>query len=148
MKNKYSPFFAAYNASVKAGNPNSKEEVIEAFTNGRTRSLKDLDVRELQELVRRLQMLVPAPSPSERAGGEVADKMRKAIIAIFRSMNKTVDEAIAWAEKQGVKGIKKQFNSYTTGELYVLIAIAEKIKAGWQKDIRKQITEKMNHEQD
>jgi hypothetical protein len=136
MKNKYSPFFAAYNASVKKGNPSSKEETIKDFTNGRTTSLKDLSVWELQELTRSLQYLTPAPN-------DKADKMRKGIIAIFKSMNRTLEDAKEWTEKQGVKGIKKPFNSYTTGELYVLIAIAEKIKTDWEKSIRKQVTEKL-----
>lgn len=136
MKNQYAPFFAAYNASVKAGNSLSKEEQINIFTNGRTSSLKELSHWELQELTRSLCMVAPAPVVNDKA-----DKMRKAIIAIYRSMGRTVADAIAWAEKQGVKGTKKQFNQYTTGELYVLIGIAEKIKADWSKSIRKQITQ-------
>lgn len=137
MKNKYSPFFAAYNDSVKRGNPFTKEEVISNFTNGRTSSLKDLDHWELQELTRSLRQLAPPVTPS--GDGGKADKMRKAIIAIFKSMNRTVEEAKTWAEKQGVKGVKKGFNEYTTGELYILIAIAEKVKSDWQKSIRKKV---------
>jgi len=134
MKNKYSPFFAAYNASVKAGNPNTKEEVIQSFTEGRTKSLKDLDIRELQELIRSLQRITPSNWENDKA-----DRMRKAIMAIFHSMGKPVETAIAWAEKQGVKGVKKPFNEYTTGELFVLIAVAEKIKSDFNKGIRKQV---------
>lgn len=141
--NKYAPFFAAYNNSVKKGNPLSKEEVISNFTNGRTKSLKDLDHWELQELTRNLNMLAPA---TDQSGGPKADSMRKGIIAIFKSMDRTVEDAKQWAEKQGVKGVKKGFNEYSTGELYVLIGIAEKIKTGWQKSIRKQI-EKLNDPQ-
>jgi hypothetical protein len=137
MKNKYAPFFAAYNQSVKRGNPYTKEEVISNFTNGRTQSLKDLDYWELQELTRSLRKLAPPVTPSGDGGRP--DKMRKAIIAIFKSMNKTVDDAKAWAEKQGAKGVKKGFNQYTTGELYILISIAEKIKSDWQKSIRKKV---------
>jgi hypothetical protein len=141
MRNKYSQFFAAFNTSVKRGNPYSKEEQIKIFTNSRTSSLKDLSDWELQELTRSLQVSSPV-TPS--GDGGKADKMRKAIIAIFRSMNRTVDDAKAWAEKQGVRGEKKPFNDYTPGELYVLIGIAEKIKQDWMKSIRKQVTEKLN----
>jgi hypothetical protein len=51
-----------------------------------------------------------------------------------------VADAIAWAEKQGVKGVKKKFNDYTTGELYVLIGIAEKVLSDWEKGVRKQFS--------
>lgn len=136
MKNKYAPFFAAYNDSKKRGNPSPKEEVVCNFTNGRTSSLKELDHWELQELTRSLRQLAPPVVPANQ---EKADKMRKAIIAIFKSMNRTTGDAKAWAEKQGVKGLKKAFNEYTTGDLYILIGIAEKIKSDWQKSIRKQV---------
>jgi len=142
MKNKYAPFFAAYNKSVQRGNPCSKEEVLKDFTNGIKTSLKQLTEWELQELTRRLTSLAP------KQNNDKANKMRKAIIAIFKSMNRTVDDAKEWAEKQGVKGTKKPFNAYTTGELYVLITIAEKIKADWSKAIRKSVTQNFaNHEQ-
>jgi len=133
MKNKYSPFFAAYNTSVKRGNPSTKEDTIKDFTNGRTASLKELTDWELQELTRRLNVFAP------NLWGGKADSMRKAIIAIFKSMEKTTEQAKAWAEKQGAKGNKKQFNHYTTGELYVLIQIAEKIKKDWLKNLRKSL---------
>lgn len=143
MKNKYAPFFAAYNKSVQMGNPYTKEEVLKDFTNGIKTSLKDLSIWELQELTRRLTSLALPQQNNDKA-----DKMRKAIIAIFKSMNRTVEDAKAWAEKQGVKGTKKPFNAYTTGELYVLIAVAEKIKYDWQKSIRKKVTQNFaNHEQ-
>jgi len=142
MKNKYASFFAAYNASVMKGNSYTKEEVVKNFTNGIKTSLKELTVWELQELTRRLTSLAP------KQNNDKADKMRKAIIAIFKSMNKTVDDAKDWAEKQGVKGIKKPFNNYTTGELYVLITIAEKIKTDYNKAVRKTVTQNFeNHEQ-
>ncbi len=129
---KFSAFFSAYNASVKCGNRLSREEQISEFTQGRTDSLKDLTHDELKELTRRLMGTVPPPDPK-------ADKMRKSIIAIFHNMNKTPKDAIAWAEKQGVKGLKKPFNSYSTGELFVLIRIAEKVLSDYQNAIRKAI---------
>lgn len=142
MKNQYSSFFLA----LKKLPGLSKEEAVYDFTQGRTRSLRKLDHWEVQELTRRLNDLTPGPSPkregsptAQHPGGEKADKMRKAIIAIFRKMGRTVADAIAWAEKQGVKGVKKKFNDYTTQELYVLIGIAEKILTDWEKGIRKQI---------
>lgn len=128
--NKYAQFFAAFNNSVRSGNPYSKEELISMNTDGRTTSLKDLTDAELREIIDLLNV-------SNQARQSKADKMRKAIIAIFKDMERTTAQAIAWAEKQGVKGVKKKFNSYTTGELYVLIQIAEKIQIDWRKGVRK-----------
>lgn len=135
MRNRYAGFFAAYNASVSAGNPNTKEETIREFTNGRTKSLKDLNNDELDALVLNLNSLSRF-APKKPVPDDKADKMRKSIIAIFKQMGKTTQDAINWAEKQGVKGAKKKFNDYTTGELFTLIRIAEKVRAEWQLTIR------------
>ncbi len=131
--NRYTAFFAAYSASVKAGNYLSKEELVQSFTGGATTSLKELTDAQLAELTAKLNALNPAPVPGKE------DKMRKSIIAIFRHMNRTPQDAIDWAEKQGVKGVKKRFNDYTSQELYILIRIAEKIHVDKNIALRKQI---------
>lgn len=133
--NRYTSFFGAYNASVKRGNPYSKEDVVKDFTAGRTKSLKDLSHAELQELTRSLNQTSGFVAGSKYANDK-ADKMRKSIIAIFYKMDRTANDAKAWAEKQGARGQKKRFNDYTTGELYVLIGVAEKIYEDWAKAIR------------
>jgi hypothetical protein len=139
--NQYSGFFKA----LKKLPGLSKEEAVYDFTSGRTRSLQKLDYWEVQELTRCLAEIAGKVQVSRQEdtkktdqfpGGEKADKMRKAIIAIFRKMGKTVPDAITWAERQGVKGVKKGFNEYTTGELYVLIGIAEKILGDVETKIR------------
>jgi hypothetical protein len=134
--NKYAAFYAAYNASVKRGNSNSKEEMIQQFTNCRTSSIKDLNDAELKEIVAVLNA-ISGVKPVVK--DEKADRMRKAIISIFKKMNRPTKDAIAWAEKQGVRGEKKDFNDYSTGELYVLINVAEKVLADWQQALRKKI---------
>jgi len=139
MKNKYAPFFTAYNDSKKRGNPLTKEEIVYSFTNQRTNSLSNLSHAELAELTRRMRNITPANTNKTYPGGETANKMRKAIIAIFRRMDRLPADAIAWAERQGVKGVKKAFNDYTTGELYVLIAIAEKVQQDWTKAVCKRV---------
>lgn len=133
--NKYSPFFAAYNHSLTRGNTLTKEEQVQQFTRGRTQSLKDLTDAELAELTRALRILLLPPPPQNKK----EDSMRKAIIAIFKSMGRQTADAIQWAEKQGAKGVKKKFNDYSTGELFILITIAEKIKADFTKSIRQKI---------
>lgn len=134
--NKYSPFFTAYNHSLTRGNTLTKEEQVQQFTRGRTQSLKDLTDAELAELTRSLRILAPPPPPPQN---KKEDSMRKAIIAIFKSMGRQTADAIQWAEKQGAKGVKKKFNDYSTGELFILISIAEKIKADFTKSIRQKI---------
>lgn len=138
MANPYTAFFSAYNASQKAGNRSSKEEVVLDFTKGRTASLRDLSQNELKQLVDSLNNL---SGFKPKVTNDKADRMRKAIIAIFKKMGRPTTAAVAWAEKQGVRGIKKPFNEYTTQELHVLIQIAEKVLSDWQKAIRKSISE-------
>ena len=141
MINQYSTFFAAFNASQKRGNPFTREEIVFDFTGGKTKSLKDLSRAELSELTLYLNRLNGNAAAPNKYANDKADKMRKSIIAIFHNMGRSVQDAIAWAEKQGVRGVKKKFNDYTTGELYVLIGIAEKIKADYATAIRKRITD-------
>lgn len=139
MANQYARFFAAFKNSQLKGNPFTKEEVVSNFTNGRTGSLKDLSHFELNELSRSLSLLAPEKQPT-RPADDKADKMRKAIIAIFKSVGKTTTDAITWAEKQGVRGQKKKFNDYSTGDLFVLIGICEKVRADKLKNIRKELS--------
>lgn len=129
----YKQFFAAYNASVKAGNTFTKEEQIHIFTGGRTTSLKELSLNELKEITALLNRGNPKPV------NDKADRMRKSIIAIFKKMNRPTAAAIAWAEKQGVKGEKKKFNDYTPQELFILIRIAEKVYEDWLRSVRNQL---------
>lgn len=143
MANHYAAFFAAYNQSVKAGSPLSKEEVVSDFTQGRTTSLKDLSGQELDALVVRLNQSIrfvkkAQPKAIENPKG---DSMRKAIISIFYKMNKTANDAKEWAEKQGVRGTKRRFNDYSNSELFTLIGVAEKILAEWQLTIRNKISQ-------
>ncbi len=133
---RYSAFFAAYNASVKAGNPYSKEEQVSIFTNERTESLKDLSDQELKELTALL-------NTSYVVDKTKADKLRKALISIFHQMKyeNAAAAAKAWAEKMGVgageKNIKKPFNNYNNQELKTLIFKAEIVLADFRRRINK-----------
>lgn len=129
----YKSFFAAFKNSVAHGNKFSKDEYIHLFTEGRTTSLKELSQRELGEITANLNALCPAPDYGK------GDRMRKSIIAIFHNMDRAPAQAIAWAEKQGVRGRKRKFNDYNNGELYVLIRIAEKALASYRTSVRKGI---------
>ena len=133
----YAHFFAAYKAAKAAGNPLTREEVILDFTGGRTNSLKQCPLQEINQMADLLnkQAGKKAPPPAD----DKADRMRKAIISIFYKMNKNAADAKAWAEKQGVAGIKKPFNDYTTQELFTLISVAEKVLADHNSVIRKNL---------
>jgi hypothetical protein len=137
--NRYSAFYAAYNTSVAKGNPNSKVEVVNQFTNGKTSSLQDLSDWELQELVRRLNTLTGAKYAPKTDEEIKKDKLRKAIISQFHLMNRTPAQAKAWAEKYGVQGAKLPFNGYNASQLYLLLKNAEQVVADWRKSIRKAV---------
>ncbi len=97
----------------------SRKDVIRSFSNGRTESSSELYSGEAYNLIESLK---------KQAGNTTdnRDRQRKAIIAIFRRKGKTVQDAIAWAEQRGVKGIKRSFNDYTGQELYNLTIAAER----------------------
>ena len=135
MTNKYAAFFTTLRRHAGL----TKEDAVLQFTAGCTHSLKALDNWELQELTRRLQAIAPPPAPPY-PGGEKANQLRRVLIAIFKGMGKTVADAAAWAQRQGVRGYKKKFNDYTTGELHQLIEIAKKIEQHWREGIRKRIS--------
>jgi hypothetical protein len=137
--NKYAAFYAAYNKSIERGNPLTKEEQVKTFTKGRTKSLQDLSYTELRELVTSLNYTNENKWKPTSEDDVKRDKMRKAIIAIYKDMHRTTQSAIAWAEKQGVKGVKKRFNDYTTQELYLLITVAEKVRDDWKKSIANKV---------
>lgn len=143
MANHYAAFYAAYSESVKAGSPLSKEEVVSDFTQGRTTSLKELSGQELEAIVVRLNEFsrFKPKAQAKQTENPKGDSMRKSIIAIFYKMNKTPAQAKDWAEKQGVRGIKRSFNDYTNSELFTLIRVAEKVLFDWQSSIRKKMTE-------
>ena len=134
----YKAFYAAYNATKRQGNPLSKDEVIEQYTDGRTNSLRALTAEELSGLVRSLNQLLPDGKTMEQ---DKTQRMRRAILSIWHKMRRSVPDCIAWAEKQGVKGNKKRFNDYTTQELFVLIQISEKMLSEYNNAMRQAVKE-------
>lgn len=132
----YKKFFAAFNRSVQQGNPLTRQELISGFTNGRTNSLKELTPFELNELIIQLNRNSDFKANPQQTD-QKADKMRKALIAIFHDMNRPPAAAAAWAQKQGVKGIKKQLNDYNNQELFALIRVAKKVREDYYAALRK-----------
>lgn len=130
MRNKYAIVFACLKAiNSLPGDINlTYQQAVKDYTGGRTESLGDLSAAELKGLEKRLQAMSPKQSDRSKL-----DNTRKAIIAQFKSIGKTADDAISWAEKYGVNGKKKRFNEYTGQELYKLLQNAKKVKAHGEK---------------
>lgn len=137
MKNKFSAFFAAYNESVKRGNPFTKEEVVSNFTLGRTSSVKELNMAELQLLVSRLQHTNECTR---------RDKMVKKIIAmawemgvLYREKKVTTQCGIIettnysrldeWMTKNSY--LKKKLSAYTYAELPKLVSQYQLVHQHW-----------------
>lgn len=133
MKNKYARVFAMIKQINSAGGSVTHTELLNNFTQGKTSSLNDLGHFELQEFERSLQRTIQKTKSATDYKNEPLDKSRKAIISQFRSIGRTPADAIAWAERYGVNGTKKTFNSYTGQELFVLLRNAKKVKADFIK---------------
>ncbi len=135
MPRNYKQVYLLVREAQNAGYNSTKEDMVLDFTSQRTNSLRDLTDVEFIVFVKSLKKM----SNSTNVVNDKGDKMRKAIIAIFKSMGKTTQNAIDWAEKNGCKGQKKPFNQYTNGDLYILIQNAEKAKKDFIKKVSKSV---------
>lgn len=143
MKNKYAKVFAIVSQINKAGGVVTYQELVWNFTenraSGRTTSLSDLNQWELQEFERSLAAAAPNNLAANDYASDPLDRARKAVIAIFKSVGRSTQDAIAWAEKYGVKGKKKKFNDYNGQELWMLIQNAEKMKSSFILSVNKKL---------
>lgn len=137
--NKYARFFALLKQVKANGLIITKEEAVSVASFGRTDSLSSLSIEELKAAEHYLSQLTKSANKPAPPVGTKKDRMRKAIIAIFRSIGRTADDAKNWAEKYGVKGAKRAFNDYDEQELYVLIRNAEKVKADTIASVNKKL---------
>ena len=118
----------------------TKEEIIYAFTNGRTESLRALSDKEYIALCASLRKAQGKIAEQQLKGvDQQANNLRKALISIFHQMQYPDAAAAAksWAEKMGVgsgaSNVKRPFNKYTPGELRKLIYKAQIALADFQK---------------
>ncbi len=132
---KFSKIFALISSINKAGGKLDRKDFIRDFSMGKTDSLNVLSDPELKQMENALQ----AMAPKQVVTDPQADRCRKAIIAIYKSMGKTTAHAITWAENNGTGGVKKPFNDYTVAELMKLIRVAERIKASYIKKVNKAV---------
>ncbi len=136
---KYSRLFAIIKQLNSNGAQLSHKQLVKDFTGGRTESLKDLSEGEFQELERQLIKSTPKTKTATDYEADPRDAQRKAIIAQFKSINRTADDAKAWAEKYGVRGIKRLFNDYTAQELHTLLQNCLKMKSDFIKGVNKKL---------
>lgn len=139
MRTKYSRFYAVIAQINRAGGNLNKEDLVLTFTQGRTDKLTDLSIQEFQELERRLLISTNLRPSKIDYINDPLDKTRKAIISQFKSIGRTAQNAIAWAEKYGVNGVKRKFNDYTGQELFKLLLNAKKVKEDYIKSINKKL---------
>lgn len=140
MKGKYSRLFAIISDINKAGGDVNYKELVSGFTNNRTDSLSSLEHRELQEFERSLMRLQGQQDLSDSDyKNDPLNGTRRAIIAQFKSIGRTAEAAIEWAEKYGVNGAKKQFNEYTGQELFILLQNAKQVKSDFIKSVNNKL---------
>ena len=125
-KTRYSAVFAMIKQINQFDKEYTYKDAVMDFTNGKTSSLSSISDTQLPYFAEMLRSKVGAGKA--QYASDPRDKQRKAIIAIFKRKGKTVQDAIAWAEKRGVKGEKRNFNDYNGQELYNLTIAAENIK--------------------
>jgi len=139
MKNQYARVFAIINQLNAQGAAVTKEDLVFDFTGGKHCSLSALSFQEFKEFERQIVNISPNKYTSTDYVNDKNDKLRKAIIAIFKSIGRTVDDCKAWAENYGVNGQKKPFNNYNTKELWLLRRNAEKVKRDFIKAAAKKL---------
>lgn len=135
MRNRYARIFAIIRQLNSQGISITHTDAVRDHTCGKKDSLKDLTGDELQALETALQDMTPKTAYTE----DKLDATRKAIIAQFLGIGRTAADAIEWAEKYGVSGVKRAFNEYTGQELYRLLQNAKKMQQDFIKSVNKGI---------
>jgi hypothetical protein len=130
--NRYARLFALVAAANKQNARIEINQLVNDYTCGRITSVKDLSDTELKSLENHIQNMFPKDSHWEKK-----NNLRRAIIAQFKSVNKSVTEAKAWAEKYGVKGVKREFNEYSIRELAILLVNAKTMAQQYREKITK-----------
>jgi DNA modification methylase len=138
---KYAKIFGIISQINQAGGKVTYQELVKDFTSGRTTSLSSLSFSEFQEFERQLAAMsrTKYQGNTNKYASDPLDATRKAIISQFRSISRSANDAIAWAEKYGVNGQKKGFNEYTGQELFILLQNAKKVKEGFMKSAVKKL---------
>lgn len=116
---------------TETGQMEDKANIVEMISRGRTRSSRELtDIEVRNYIIQGQPVHTPKVETTKKEwqpkGGEVCDRKRKKIIAIFKSLGYSVQNAKDWCSS--LKGFQKEFNDYTSEELSKLISIADREK--------------------
>ena len=149
MKNKYAAFYT----ELKKLPGMSKDEAVYEFTNGRTRSLRDLSEWDVQELTRRLRSIAPRPPlPASRTSAngsgerDLRAPMIKKVVAMAHEMGMVSKMLNAKGQMQNDYSrlnrwmleksyLKKKLNAYTYAELPKLVSQMENVYRDFLKKI-------------
>lgn len=134
----YAAFFAI--AKQLCFDDDMKANIIDQYTNGRTARLSQMQPAEYQAMINDLNKKVPRVQRS--IGGEIANTMRKKIIALCRSMG--MERAVGGEVKADMTAIYtfvarrtkagKPLNEYTEAELPKLVSQIEQIYKDYIKN--------------
>lgn len=107
------------------------EELAYQYSNGRTKSTRELEVMEFQRLVNHLNSIKVGEVTIKPKEVNKADKMRKKILSICHEMNWKQHQKLDWArindflKKSGY--LHKVLNDYTESELPKLVTQFEQL---------------------
>lgn len=141
MRNKYAAFYTELNKLPGM----SKEEAVYNFTNGRTRSLRDLSPWDLQELTRRMRTLTTKPLTVAKPPDDRRIPMIKKVVYLAHEMrmvkplpegNGSKNDYTAlnkWMLEKSY--LRKKLNAYTYGELPKLVSQFDAVYRSWLKSL-------------
>lgn len=135
MPRDYSEVFAIVKQLNINGARTTYKDLLKEFMNGVTDSLRAISDDDLDLFKKSLRLMVG----EKHKYTDSNDAIRKAIISQFKSVGGSTTDAIAWAEKYGVFGVKKKFNDYDGQELWQMLRNAEKMKGDAIKSVNRQM---------
>ena len=131
----YAAYFAIEKQLKSAGAPVDRSDLIHAFTEGRTSSLKELSEYEYREFINHMNTLL-------QQSKKISDKglrQRRKVIALFCNMGYVINDKPDmksindWCKKYG--HLKKQLNDYVGADLTKLVVQAEEVYNSFIKGI-------------
>jgi hypothetical protein len=108
-----------------------KQEMVYTFTDGRTKSSKELEYREATNLIKHLERSADQVKVPYNAPDKTADRMRKKFLSVCHNLGWVTSSGLDWKHindwllKYGY--LHKSLNNYTTAELPGLITQIEKL---------------------
>ena len=111
-----------------------RRDLIDQYTSGRTQSTTLMHDAEARRLIANVRQQFAVSTGSQKA-----DRMRKKVIGLFRSMGKEksgkadMEYIEQWCIEKGA--FKKRLNAHSTKELATLISQVSKVYEWWIKQV-------------